>query len=152
VWRALPAGPRQGIDSGFSSPSHPRRKAGRRPQAIGFQPEGTENDRLLLMYRACGAEGPREPRGRELRSLGDFQTFEAIRGKLYEIWNEDVFQGEVEVVKRATSAPRLFGDRVVTAQSEYEGRIELTGDAFRSFDLYAAMREVAHRAKAGTEE
>lgn len=97
-------------------------------------------------------EGPREPRGRELRSLGDFQTFEAIRGKLYEIWNEDVFQGEVEVVKRATSAPRLFGDRVVTAQSEYEGRVELTGDAFRSFDLYAAMREVAHRAKAGTEE
>jgi hypothetical protein len=29
VWRALPAGPRQGIDSGFPSPSHPRRKAGR---------------------------------------------------------------------------------------------------------------------------
>ncbi len=28
VWRASPAGPRQGIDSGFPSPSHPRRKAG----------------------------------------------------------------------------------------------------------------------------
>jgi hypothetical protein len=27
VWRASPAGPRQGIDSGFPSPSHPRRKA-----------------------------------------------------------------------------------------------------------------------------
>ena len=28
MWRALPAGPLQGIDSGFPSPSHPRRKAG----------------------------------------------------------------------------------------------------------------------------
>lgn len=54
--------------------------------------------------------------------------------------------GEVEVVRRATSAPRLYGDHAMTAQSEYEGRVEATGDAFRSFDLYAAMREVASRA------
>ena len=90
--------------------------------------------------------GPREPRGRELRSLGDFQTYEAIRGKLYEIWKDGSFLGEVEVAKRATSAPRLYGDRVLVAQSEYEGRVESTGDCFRSFDLYAAMREVASRA------
>lgn len=90
--------------------------------------------------------GPREPRGRELRSLGDFQTYEAIRGRLYEIWRGEEFLGEVEVVKRATSAPRLYGDRALTAQSEYEGRVEATGDCFRSFDLYAAMREVALRA------
>lgn len=90
--------------------------------------------------------GPREPRGRELRSIGDFQTYEAIRGKLYEIWRGEIFLGEVEVVRRATAAPRLFGDRAIAAQSEYEGRVEATGDAFRSFDLYAAMREVAHRA------
>ena len=90
--------------------------------------------------------GPREPRGRELRSLGDFQTYEAVRGRLYEIWRGQVLLGEVEVVKRATATPRLYGDRVLTAQSEYEGRIEATGDCFRSFDLYAAMREVALRA------
>jgi very-short-patch-repair endonuclease len=95
---------------------------------------------------AVKATGPREPRGRELRSLGDFQTFEAIRGKVYEIWRGQDFLGEVEVVKRATAAPRLYGDRVLTAQSEYEGRVEATGDCFRSFDLYAAMREVAYRA------
>lgn len=88
-------------------------------------------------------EGPREPRGRELRSLGDFQTYEAIRGKLYEIWKDSSFLGEVEVVKRATTAPRLYGDRAITAHSEYEGRVESTGDCFISFDLYAAMREVA---------
>ena len=34
VWRASPAGPRQGIDWGFPSPSHPRRKAGRHGRAM----------------------------------------------------------------------------------------------------------------------
>ncbi|MBD3732008.1 MAG: hypothetical protein IE934_04690 [Sphingopyxis sp.] len=91
-------------------------------------------------------EGPREPRGRMLRSIGDFDTYEAIRGRLYEIWRGQELLGEVEVVKRATAAPRLFGDRAMAAQSEYEGRVEATGDSFRSFDLYAAMREVASRA------
>jgi very-short-patch-repair endonuclease len=93
-----------------------------------------------------GIAGPREPRGRELRSLGDFQTYEAIRGRLYEVWRGEELLGEVEVVRRATAAPRLYGDRALTAQSEYEGRVEATGDCFHSFDLYAAMREVAVRA------
>lgn len=92
------------------------------------------------------ASVPREPRGRELRSLGDFQTFEAVRGRLYEVWKDDVLLGEVEVVKRAVSAPRLYGDRVMTEQSEYEGRVEVNGDSFRSYDIYAAVREVAARA------
>lgn len=90
---------------------------------------------------------PREPRGRALRPIGDLQPHEAIRGKLYEIWRCETLLGEVEVVRRATEAPRLFGDRAIAAQSEYEGRVEATGDAFRSFDLYAAMREVASRAE-----
>lgn len=94
----------------------------------------------------ASVSGPREPRGRELRPLGDFQTYEAVRGRLYEIWHGHELLGEVEVVKRATAAPRLYGDRALTAQSEYEGRVEATGDCFRSFDLYAAMREVARRA------
>ena len=93
----------------------------------------------------ASVHGPREPRGRELRSLGDFQTYEAVRAKLYEIWRGQDFLGEVEVVRRATSAPRLYGNSVLTAQSEYEGRVQATGDRFRSFDLYAAMREVALR-------
>lgn len=94
---------------------------------------------------ADSLSGPREPRGRQLRSIGDFETYEAIRGNLYEIWRGEKFLGEVEVVRRANSAPRLYGDRAMTAQSEYEGRVEATGDAFTSFDLYAAMREVAYR-------
>lgn len=97
----------------------------------------------------ASVSGPREPRGRELRSLGDLKTYEAVRGRLYEICRGHELLGEVEVVKRATAAPRLYGDRALTAQSEYEGRVEATGDCFRSFDLYAAMREVARRAAEG---
>ena len=91
-------------------------------------------------------EMPREPRGRELRAIGDFQTFEAVRGRLYEIWKSDRLLGEVEVIKRATGAPRLYGGRALTEKSEYEGRIEQNGEWFRSLDLYDAMREVAARA------
>jgi hypothetical protein len=88
----------------------------------------------------------RQPQGRELRKLGDFQTYEAISGKLYEIWRGERFLGEVEVLKRATTAPRLYGAHAQTEQSEYAGRVELTGENFRSFDVYAAIREVASKA------
>jgi hypothetical protein len=58
VWRALPAGPRQGVDLGFPSPSHPRRKAGRMSQFMRLSAkEGRfEMFDLQLMYRECGAE------------------------------------------------------------------------------------------------
>ena len=107
---------------------------------------------LLELLRSGGAASVNEIAKALLSHDASQIDYEAIRGKLYEIWRENVFQGEVEVVKRATSAPRLFGDRVMTAQSEYEGRVETTGDAFKSFDLYAAMREVASRAKAGADD
>lgn len=127
----------------------PKQRSKAAPVAqIGDQPLGQESKTVAVLPEPIieTPAGPREPRGRELRSIGDFQTYEAIRGKLYEIWRGEKFLGEVEVVRRATAAPRLYGDRAMAAQSEYEGRVEATGDAFRSFDLYAAMREVAHRA------
>ncbi len=91
-------------------------------------------------------EGIREPRGRKLRSLDDLDPYEAIRGSLYEIWKADTYLGEVAVIKRATTNPRLYGDKAITTQSEYEGRVFGNGERFVSYDLYAAMREVARRA------
>lgn len=94
-----------------------------------------------------GAAGPREPFGRKIYDKEGCQGYEAVRGRLYDVFKDQHFLGEVEVIKRATATPRLYsGGSVVTAQSEYEGRIESTGDCFRSFDLYAAVREVALRA------
>lgn len=122
-----------------------------KPAAEPSMQPAPEADSAVEADSARMVTGPREPRGPELRSIGDFSTFEAIRGRLYEIWKSDQFLGEVEVIKRATTAPRLYGDRAVAAQSEYEGRVEHNGDCFRSFDLYAAMREVASRASSDIE-
>lgn len=67
-------------------------------------------------------------RANQARANRNFQTFEAVRGNLYEIWQGMEFLGEVEVVRRATAAPRLYGDRAAGAQSEYEGRVQATGE------------------------
>lgn len=91
---------------------------------------------------------PREPRGRKLRQLGNFDAFEAVRGSLFELWREGRCLGEVELMRHATGTAKMYGDRLHTSLPEYEGRVERTGDSFKSFDLYAALREVASRADA----
>ena len=95
---------------------------------------------------AVDSNQPREPVGRKLRPLGDIEPYESVRGSLYELWRNGVLLGEAEVIKRATGTARLYSDGLKTSLPEYEGRVEGTGDTFRSFDLYAAMREVAVRA------
>jgi hypothetical protein len=87
----------------------------------------------------------RQPMGRKLRMVDDIQPYEAVQGLRYELWKADDFLGEVEVIKRATASPRLYGGQVQIPKSEYEGRVERTGDRFTSYDLYAAIREVARR-------
>lgn len=87
----------------------------------------------------------RQPVGRKLRMVDDIQPYEAVPGLKYELWKLDDFLGEVEVIKRATASPRLYGGQVQIPKSEYEGRVASTGDRFISYDLYAAIREVARR-------
>jgi len=140
--RELPGAASSGQE--FPEPEHPSSKSEVNAQAL---------DQVLPVQDDEHADGSAEivgsrtPRGRELRKLGDFEWYEAIRGQLYEIWMADKFAGEVEVLRRATASPRLYGDHVLTAQSEYEGRVQVTGDVFSSFDLFAAVREVADRAQ-----
>ena len=102
------------------------------------QAEGQNDDQSSVIE-------PREPKGRKLRALGNFEAYEAVRGLLFELWREEIFLGEVELIKHATGSARMYGDSVRTSLPEYEGRVSRTGDAFKSFDLYAAMREVASR-------
>jgi hypothetical protein len=96
--------------------------------------------------RAAAGERTR-PEGEPLRSLGDFDWFQISKGYLYEVWLGDRFGGEVEVLSRATAAPRLYGNQALVARSEYEGRVEATGEHFKTNDLYAAVREVARRSQ-----
>ena len=111
------------------------------PTNVAAAPDDKPADEII-----APSDEEREPRGRKLRPLDDIDPYEAIRGSLYEIWKAGEYLGEVEVMKRASANPRLYGDRVMTTRSEYEGRVFQTGDRFTSYDLYAAMREVARRA------
>jgi hypothetical protein len=61
---------------------------------------------------------------------GPFCTPIHIRGLLFELWREEVFLGEVELIKHATGSARMYGDRVRTSLPEYEERVSRTGDVF----------------------
>lgn len=86
-----------------------------------------------------------EPQGQRQRPLDGIEWYARSNEQLYDIWVEGVFVGEVEVLARALGAPKLYGDQLVVARSEYEGRIHRSGETFRTADIYAAVREVARR-------
>ena len=83
-----------------------------------------------------------------MRPLGDVVWYESVKGQLYEVWLGDRFAGEVEVISRASAAPRLYGNQMMVARSEYEGHIEVTDECFRSHGIRAAVRELVRRAEA----
>ena len=91
------------------------------------------------------------PVGRPMRPLGDIAWYETIKGQTYEIWLGDQLAGDVEVLSRATAAPRLYGNQIMVARSEYEGHVEATGERFLNHDIHAAVREVARRAQVAVE-
>jgi hypothetical protein len=83
----------------------------------------------------------------ELHSLDDFHWSRDLHGDRYVIWLPEGRAGEVEVLRRATGAARLYGGQAVVPRSEYEGWVEATDTRFKTDDMYAAMREVARRAR-----
>jgi very-short-patch-repair endonuclease len=142
-------------DTNYEEPQHQKSTGGldadaETQEASGLTGVEQTGEELGANVAEAQARTIKEPRGRELRKLGEFQWYEAIRGQLYEVWLGEDYAGEVEVIKRASSSPKLYGDHVLTARSEYEGRLERTGDSFISYDLYAAVREVAARTREGT--
>lgn len=97
-----------------------------------------------------------QPSGHAMRPLGDIDWYETIKGRTYEVWLDDSpdgepsnprMAGEVEVLSRATMAPRLYGNQMIVARSEYEGRVKRTGERFHGHDIHATVREVARRAR-----
>ena len=83
-----------------------------------------------------------------MRSLDHIDWYEVSKGHLYEIWSDDTFLGEVEVLSRATAAPRVYGSQLVIARSEYEGWVATSDTRFKTNDIHAAVRELARRAQA----
>lgn len=93
-------------------------------------------------------EGPRQPPDGRKRELDGIDWYEVETATLYEIWPDGVFGGEVEVVSRATGAPKIYGGAMHIPRSEYRGTVEATGKTFIEHDIYAAVRKVARLAVA----
>jgi very-short-patch-repair endonuclease/tRNA isopentenyl-2-thiomethyl-A-37 hydroxylase MiaE len=87
-----------------------------------------------------------DPVGRPMRPIDDIDWFEVKKGKLYDVWLDSRLAGSVEVLSRATAAPKVYGGELRVAKSEYEGRIAGTNERFIKHDIYAAVREVARLA------
>jgi hypothetical protein len=101
-----------------------------------------------------------EPSGRPMRPIDGIEWYEVRQGHLYEVWLspdsddpsglvEHKRAGTVEVLSRATGTAQVYGDQLRVPKSEFEGKVDRTGERFVSHDIYAAVREVVRRSKAG---
>lgn len=86
------------------------------------------------------------PTGRLIRTIDGVDLREVRKGHSYHVWKDEVLLGSIEVLSRAMMAPRVYGGQVQIAHSEYEGRIQGTGERFVLNDIYACVREIAQRA------
>lgn len=93
-------------------------------------------------------EGPRQPPDGRKRELDGIDWYEVKTAMLYEVWPDDTFAGEVEVIARATGAAQIYGGAMHIPRSEYRGTVEITGASFIEHDIYAAVRKVAQMARA----
>jgi very-short-patch-repair endonuclease len=107
------------------------------------------NDEVELPVLAEPPEdGPRQPPSGRKRELDGIDWYEVETATLYEVWPDDEFGGEVEVIARATGSPQIYGGGALRIpKSEYRGTVEATGASFIDNDIYAAVRKVARLAR-----
>jgi very-short-patch-repair endonuclease len=93
--------------------------------------------------------GARDAPTGKRRELDGIAWFEVMRGALYEVWPDDLYAGDIEVLAHATARPRLYGGGSASAQRpQYRGTVDATGASFLIDDLYAAIRRIAAEARA----
>jgi hypothetical protein len=97
-----------------------------------------------------------------MRPIDGIEWYEVRQGHLYEVWlspnpDDQVALGDrkragtVEVLSRATGAARVYGDQLRVPKSEFEGKVDCTGERFIIHDIYAAVRDVARRSRENPE-
>ena len=94
------------------------------------------------------AREPGERPAGKRHKVDGIEFIETMRGVYFEVWAEDAHAGDVEVLSRASAAPRLYGGGAAVQRSQYRGTVNATGASFISDDLYAAVRRVARDAQA----
>lgn len=89
----------------------------------------------------------REPIGKAMTPLNGVEWYAEIPGTLYTIWPDGTYVGDVTVLSRPTTAAGIYKGQLRVPKPEYEGRIEATGETFKTHDIYQAVREMVRRAK-----
>ena len=79
--------------------------------------------------------------------LNGVDWYAEIQGKLYTIWPDGTFVGDVTDLSRPTTTAGIYKGQLRVPKPEYEGRIETTGETFKTHDIYQAVREVVRRSK-----
>ncbi|MEH6790636.1 DUF4011 domain-containing protein [Parasphingorhabdus sp.] len=98
---------------------------------------------IKITEESSDDQEPRKPVGRRMRDVDGIVWYEDQKDTLYSVWDDETLLGEVMVLSRASAAPKLYGDQIVVARSEYEGKVESSGERFKSDDIYAAIRKIA---------
>lgn len=90
---------------------------------------------------------PRTMPAGKRRELDGIVWIEVMRGDLFEVWPDEEYAGDIEVLSRGTAQPRLYGGVATVQRSQYRGTVEATGATFIMDDLYAAVRRLAKEAR-----
>ncbi len=81
-------------------------------------------------------------------SVDGIDFYEISRGRIYEVWLDGVAIGEVEATARPQSAPKVYGNGLVTHKPEYRATLDDGTFVGMTNDIYAAVRMLAIRARA----
>lgn len=89
-----------------------------------------------------------EPTGKQMPNLDDIEWYEKEPKRVYELWDTDRKLGNVIVLSRPVAGPqKVYGGQIRVSLPEYQGNVFTTGESFIKHDIYAAVREVARRAR-----
>lgn len=110
-------------------------------------PPPTQPDHAL--HAIARPTEPPVPVGKPMTPLDGITWYAQEPGRLYTVWHDDEFVGDVTVLSRPTMAAGIYGNQLRTPKPEYEGRVEHTGALFKTHDIYQAVREVMRRWRDG---
>jgi very-short-patch-repair endonuclease len=116
------------------------------PAASIAQPESLTRATAASAAEPEPASRASVPSGKR-RDLDGIAWFEVMTGTLFEVWPDEEYGGEVEVISRSVAAPRLYSGAAAVQRSQYRGSVDATGNSFLIDDLYAAVRRVAREAR-----
>ena len=110
---------------------------------IGLESKPSELPDNEAVPVAAARDGPE---GKH-RVLDDIDWYETMRGTWFEVWPDGQLAGDIEVLSRGTSAPKVYGNTIAVQKSQYRCTVTGSGKTFIVDDLYVAVRKIAKEAR-----